>query len=248
MSRTAFLSFALLTLAVGCESTVEPADDGGAGGAGGDVSTGGAPTGGTDATGGGGGGDDVCDPFDDAPPGSPVTIRFINQSPGDIFMPLSCSHLEFSLDSIDPNDELAFWYDHSCLFTCGELQDEEGFVCEGCPPESQLLPAGETIEVTWYGLALKQAEMPGSCFFTEGAGPSCQQEIATTGEMRINAYGYDRCDSGDGTCICNDENGVCAGQPAGTMATADSVTFVYPDASSVDVVFGGCAFGCPQGG
>lgn len=69
------------------------------------------------------------------------------------------------------------------------------------------------------------------------------QVLATAeGDYQAAVTGYSSCGA---DCGCDDE-GLCDGMATGSPAYADPAGFHFPTAAIHDVVFGVCAFGCPD--
>jgi hypothetical protein len=108
-----------------------------------------------------------------------------------------------------------------------------------------LLPAGGTYDYLWDGTGLRQTTMPAACWAMPDAYGPCGQIVdAPAGSYRVIATGYESC-GGYGDCTC-EPSGECFGEATGMEAYADPTTFVHPDESLVEVVFGVCAFPCPS--
>ena len=83
--------------------------------------------------------------------------------------------------------------------------------------------------------------MPAACYL-QPQGGGCQEIVsAPPSKYGIAAFAFSSCGAG---CTC-DPTGICAGSTDGAQASADPVTFGFPGESTVDVVFGPCAFDCP---
>lgn len=224
-------------IGVGCGSnaTIDDGGEGGSGNAGGSGAAG--------ATGGNGGKGGECTAYADEPSLGSVTIRFVNDSGLPIYLPASCSTPGFELLPIEGEDGTAYHYDPSCLQTCETLQSEDPFFCGACAPTSFLIEPGESLEVAWNGLRLDGGvDMPDACWKSTEFNDSCAQLLtAAAGEYRIVANGFAGC---TGECTCTEE-GQCDGEAGGQEAFADPTTFTFPGDTTVDVVFGPCAFPCP---
>lgn len=229
LSRVAPLA---LLLAVACSAKVDLDDGGGGNGAGGEG-------------GGGGNTNPQCVPFHDAVPTSEITIRFINNSGLDVYLPASCDSLAYSITS--KSGEEGIYYGDTggpCSQSCGDLQSEEPLLCaaDACAPSSLRLSQGEVREVTWDGRGIVNADMPAVCWFSQVAGSSCSQIVnAPAGVYDITARGYEGCGEG---CEC-DENGLCFGEATGWEAYPNPASVTLPSEGVVEVLFDVCAFGCP---
>ena len=232
-------------LLLGCGSEVETT--GGSGGTGG--ATGGGGEAGQGGEGGQGGTLEACTGFDDAPSTTPVTLRITNQTPVDIYLDAICGLLNYGVEPLSGPDGLYYGdVGGACLQSCEELQSESQIACAACAPSSLLLPAGQSLDVVWAGLALQPAEMPAECYFDQvGGEPMCNQIVqAANGDYSLKVAGYDGCDTGvNGLCEC-DAAGVCSGGISGLEAVAKPVEFALPAAGPVEYVFEPCAFGCPN--
>ncbi len=227
------LCFAL-SLLFGCETEVLTEDGGGGAGGG---------TGGT-GTGGKGG---ECTAFLDEPAPAPVTFRFRNQSGLDIYLPVTCDVLGYSLASIAPQDDVDYYpYEPACVQTCEELQSSSPFDCGAgaCAASSLRIAHGESVDWAWSATGLQVVpDMPAACFFSpKTSGSSCERQIeARGGDYQLSINGYASCGP---ACTC-DANGVCDGDATGNVAYASPATFSYPEDSVVEVLFDVCAFPCP---
>jgi hypothetical protein len=242
------LALALAMTVAGCGSTVadddEAASGTGAGGSGSGASGSGASggSGGTTSSSGSGGGEQ-CAAFADQPGSGAVTVRFRNDSPMPIYLPASCSYLQYDIRPQSGDDGTTYAYDLSCVQTCEVLQTEPQYLCDACAPSLWVLPAGATHDVGWTGTGIQSATMPTECYFEGQAfGDSCTQVVtAPANTYRVEAIGYQSC---EGDCVC-EEDGQCWGNAAGLQALPDVTEFQHPGTSMVEVVFGPCAFGCP---
>lgn len=243
-----------LALAAGCNPEVVVESGEGGGGAGG-TTTVTTHTGGTGNTGGSttvttstptgmggsGGSAGACAAWQDEQGLAPTTIRFRNESGQPIYLPANCGSLLYDLSA---GDDVVYGFDPFCLQTCEDLQTEGPIDCAPCAPSTVLLPPGGTHDVVWDGTGLLATDMPDECWAYPGSQGGCSQLVAgPQGLYRISAMGYASC-SGDCTC---DYSGVCSGWATGAEAWADSTQFQYPTAAVVEVVFGVCAFPCPEG-
>ncbi|NUP05648.1 MAG: hypothetical protein HOW73_06265 [Polyangiaceae bacterium] len=233
-----FVAWASLLVAItaGCESEIIDASGGG--------DEGGAGAGGVG--GGGDGGSGACAAFADAPEGSPVTIRFRNETGLTVFLPSTCSHIDLEFDTTSPGS-VAYWSPEACFQSCEDLQHEEQIACGPCAPESYELLPGATLELPWDGRGITRVEMPEGCYQNSPGQASCGQVVAApAATFRIAATGYSAC--GEGDCMCDPATHACFGSPTGLIATANPATFDYPADGEVEVLFDICAFGCAGGG
>ena len=132
-----------------------------------------------------------------------------------------------------------------CFASCETWQQGEPPVCtaEACALTTLVIEAGETYEIVWAGTALRQEDMPQQCWFDEQYGLECTRVIEAEAESyQFDLRAFSEC---IGECTCED-NGQCYGEAGGAEGFHDGVTFAYPDAATVDVVFGPCAFGCAE--
>ena len=222
-----------VVVASGCGVEVIDADGG----------TGGTGAGTTTNT----GGNSVCSAFDDQDGLGAVTVVFRNESEKPIYLPTSCGTVHYDLTSTSgPDDEVSYVFDGSCLQTCEQLQTEEQFYCGICASTTYVIPVGGTHEVTWGGIGLAWGtEMPAQCWSSLDQADSCGQKVAAPADNYvINITGYDSCGE---NCECDPNSNQCWGDPTGLEAYADTTTFDYPGANTVEVVFGTCAFGCGDG-
>lgn len=217
--------------AAGCGSSVDiDPQSSGAGG------SGGAST--TSASGGG-----VCSMFDDEESVHPVTVRFRNDSPKPIYLPVECTKIGYTIKPAGGSDGMLYTYDYGCFGTCESLQESAPGTCGACPTMSYRLAPGATRDVVWEGTGLsKPLQMPAACWAPPKIGDTCNRIlVAAAGTYVATAVAYDACED---NCSC-DAAGVCSARASGAQALSDAPTFVYPSASQVEVVFGTCAFGCP---
>ena len=232
---------AMVTLAAGlglslaaCSGSVttEPTGSGGNG------TTAASTTGATTGSGG------TCPGFEDATGIGTVTVRFHNDTGLPVYLPAQCENISYTIQPPGGSDGVTYNFDPTCLQTCAELQTEPAYACGACAPRSYLLPTGATREVTWNGTGLlPNVTMPDACW-AQPQGNTCQKIVsAVASEYAIQALGFNSC--GDG-CTCDDK-GICNGSAAGSQAYADPVKFTFPTKNAVDVIFGGCAFGCAGG-
>jgi hypothetical protein len=234
-----------LTLAalMGCGSSVSEESHAAAGSGG----SGGSGSGGhTSASSGTGG---ACAAFADQEGVAKVTLHVKNQSPMAIYMPGLCSGIDYTIRPEAGSDGTSYTFDGSCLQTCEGLQTEPPFLCDACAPSSYVIPAGGSRDIVWEGTGLRTADMPAACWFQPGStvGGCGQIFAAPSGSYRVEATGYAQClGADDGGCECN-ADGQCFGPPSGQQAWVSPVTFDFPGAAEVDVVFDTCAFGCPNG-
>jgi hypothetical protein len=233
-----------LAVAAGCGSSVTQTT-GGTGGAGGTGATGGTGgTGGTGATGGTGGAG-VCSTFGDEPGAGSLTLHILNQTPQPIYLPGDCEGQP--VYELIPNnageDITTYPFDPSCLQTCADLQTEPQYECGACAPAAIRIDPGQTRDVVWNGAGLRGGyQMPAQCWAAGGGAGSCSRIVtAPAGMWSAHATAFNQCTD---NCTCQPD-GNCFGTASGQMAQADQVTFAFPSATSVDVVFNTCAFGCP---
>jgi hypothetical protein len=227
-----FAGFALV-MAVGCGTTiVEPPDP--TGGSGGNTSSSGAT--------------DPCEGFDDEQGTADVIVRFRNETTQPIYLPSLCAGVSYSIAPLGGDDGVTYRYEGSCLQTCEDLQTDSPIACGACAQTAYLVPAGGSLEVTWNGTGLRGgAQMPAQCFAFPEAGGTCSQIVAApSGTYRVDVAGYAECGNGTEACVCHD-GGECEGEATGATAYPDPAMFDFPGAGAVDVVFGVCAFGCPEG-
>jgi hypothetical protein len=181
----------------------------------------------------------VCDAYADAKGIASVTLRVHNETGVTIGVPPGpgCSKGAVAAPFVilGVGDPSFIASSDSCLQTCGDLLTQGPWCCDCAsgPPTGLLeIPAGQTADLTWDGAGTRMEAMPEACYSTHaGACPTsqlqCPRQVAATAgsyEAQVSAY-Y-------GT----------------TLAQSAKVTFTFPAAAPVDVVFDGCAFGCPDGG
>lgn len=221
-----------LALAAGCGSSVETGTGGNGGG--------------TSSTGTGGSGG-ACSAFKDQQGQGSVTVIFRNDTAQPVYLPSSCTTPNYLIEPEGGPDGLAYTFEGSCLETCEALQTQGQWACGACPEQTYRIEPGQTLQQTWNGTGLKgNVVMPNACWWQGSAGPgggTCSQIVAAAPGMYVaSATGFAEC---TGPCTC-DANGVCEGTASGLQATADPASFSFPDASTVEVVFNVCAFGCPD--
>ncbi len=215
-------------------------------GCGSSVETGSTGSGGGSTTSGSTGSGGACAAYTDQAGAGKVTVHFLNKTGQPVYLSGTCAgSFSYSITNIGGADA-AYVYDGSCLQTCADLQKEPPFACGPCLPQAIRLDPGAVRELEWdgTGLVMPSTPMPASCYAPGGgAFPSCQQIIAApAGMYRAEAIGFSECGPG---CTC-DASGVCNGAATGIQAIATPTKFGFPGTSSIDVVFDGCAFGCPS--
>jgi hypothetical protein len=189
-----------------------------------------------------------CLAFQDETSLGATTIRFVNHSPRDLYLPTGCGALDYTLENTIP-DDVRYQYDGTCLQSCGELQTTSQYDCAAgaCAETVQRIPAGSSAEVTWNGLGLQSQQMPSSCWFEPLGGGTCSQIVsAPPGNYRLSVRAFAECQGyADGGCECQGDS--CYGSPAGAEAFPVEVRFDHPTAEVVELVFDSCAFGCAGG-
>lgn len=220
----------MLAVATGCGSSVVE-NTGGTGGGGG--------------TGGAGGNGGACAAFSDQDGQTSVTLRFHNDTGQPIFLPGDCQGKPaYQLEVIGAGEDgTSYPFDTSCLQTCADLQQQPPFVCDACAPAAIRIEPGTTREVVWDGTGLRPGfTMPPACWAAPDQGTSCSLIVAApAGMWAAHAVAFSECTDG---CTCKPD-GSCFGTPSGQQAQADLASFSFPSETTVDVVFSGCAFGCP---
>jgi len=234
------LAGATAFLGAGCGNTVVVTGSGGGATTGKTSATVGASTTGTANTTSTG---NQCAAYDDQKGQSAVVVRFVNQSGLPIYLPTSCDQIMFQIQEVGTSMGPSYVFDHSCLQTCHDLQTQAPIACGACAPTSILLAAGATRDVTWDGTGLQSGvSMPSSCYLMPE--PTCSEVVAAAaGTYAFNAVGYSSCGT---NCAC-DASGLCHGNATGQQATANQVQTTFPGQALVQVVFGPCAFPCPNG-
>lgn len=205
--------------------------------------TGGGGNGGTTTSTNTNAGGGTCDPYSDFDGPASVTVNFKNETGLDIYLPMGCSTIQYSITppaGTDPS--ISYSYDSSCLQTCADLMHESQYECGACLPQVRKIAAGATYTTTWDGTGLTAyRDMPAACWMNGTATSKCASRAAApTGTYTFGATAYDSCGTG---CTCSGE--VCNGDPSGPGAQATPVTLTYPGSTTVDVIFPNCAFGCP---
>jgi hypothetical protein len=195
---------------------------------------------GGESSGGAGGG--ACGGFADEQSITSVTIRFRNDTPTSIFLPGTCSGVDYTIAPDGGSDGLYYTFDTSCLQTCQSSQTQPPIECGPCQPSMYLISPGMTRDVVWRGTGLDPSViMPPACWAIPGSGGMCSRVVdAPAGTYRVEASAHLACGPG---CTC-DPSGVCSGTPTSPPVTSDPVTFTFPSTGVVEVVFGACAFGC----
>jgi len=243
-------TFVLLVLtaafaAAGCGSEVLVQDDGGE--TGGSTGTGATGTGGSGNAGNAGGTGNVgaaCSEFLDESTDDTVTVRFINDSGTDIYLPAICGAVRYSVYPAFGMDPVDYNYDKTCFQTCEHVVTGEPVACADCAATSILLPSGGVFETEWAGVGLDPGyEIPAECVAGGGvSSASCDKLVAAAAaEYYIDVVGYSGCGP---NCEC-DGAGVCSGNAEGAEAYPDFASFELPGDDTVDVLFGICAFPCP---
>jgi hypothetical protein len=239
--KLAYVSLAIGALIMGCTTTIIH-DDPSAGGSGG---SGGSGAGGTGAGGtgaGGTGGGDVCAAYNDQAIASSVLVRVINQSDRDLYFPAGCGAIPYSISPVvDEEAGLLYDYDRTCLTTCQMFREGTSGACPDCAPLVERVPVGGVYEDVWDGTALRRIQMEARCS-PEGTAIDCERiEVVPAREYRFSVHAWDECPD----CGCDDgDDEQCWGTPGGFEADAMATAF-FPEAGVVEVVFEGCAFGCP---
>ena len=238
----------------GCGSTVNDDDEAtsgsgasGSGASGSGASGSGASGGGTTT---GTGGTNQCSGFEDQTGSAEVTIRFRNEAPVPVYIPGTCSFVDYDIRPSSGEDGIDYANNLTCTQTCQQLQTEPAYVCDACAPSAWLVPPGGSLEVSWDGTGVKQEAMPDACYL-DGQSPfgdTCSRLVAAQANTyRVEVTGFGTCEGFDepgGPCACTEE-GECMGSATGAQALADVSEFAYPGVTGVEVVFGPCAFGCP---
>ncbi len=232
---------ALIALA-GCGSSVDPNPNQGSGGAGASGTASSSASGDPTSTGTAG----ACAAFADETGSGPVTIRLVNETPLDIYVPALCSQGDVTIVGADQQ----VWSDKVyCAMTCETLQTQPLAQCDACAQSAILVPAnGGARELSWPGTDMTIADMPAACWYEpENADNGCVRILAAPAQKyQAIVAGYNQCDGGEaGPCECTEE-GVCFGTAGGALANPNPAFFEYPSANQVSVVFDACAFGCSE--
>jgi hypothetical protein len=237
-----------LPVASGCNNDVTYVNGGSGGSGGSGAGTTSTGTAGQGAGQGGEGAADGCAAYDDAPAGSLVTVRFINNSGWPIYLPADCLGIQFELVRANADGVTIYGSEPFCLQTCEGLQSAGPMSCPECGGiSSYLLSPGASADVPWNGTGRRLADMPETCYAFPGTAGPCEQRVSAAPDVyRISAVGYSSC--GNGNCACTTDEGFCNGEPSGTEAYADPAQITYPGGDLVEVVFGPCAFPCPSSG
>lgn len=183
--------------------------------------------------------------YDDAS-GSDVTFRIQNDTGQAIYVPTDCGVVRPTIQPQAGGDDTTYTNPYGgCFASCETWQQGEPPVCtaDACALTTLRIEAGDTHELVWSGTALRGEEMPQACWFDEQYGLECTRVIeAEAQSYQFDIQAYSEC---VGECTCED-SGQCYGEAGGVEGLHDAVSFSYPDADTVDVVFGPCAFGCPE--
>jgi hypothetical protein len=240
----------IITLALGlglslaaCNGSVTT-DPTGSGGNGGNAATTGVSSTGASMTSASTGSSGLCAGFDDATSAGAVTVRFHNDTGSPLYLPAQCDSIDYTITPLGDTDGTNYTFETTCLQTCAELQKEPPFACGACAPRSYLVAPGATRVITWNATGLKpDIAMPASCFAQPQSYPCAKIVNAPPAPYNVQATGFSSCGA---DCTC-DSDGVCSGGTEGQQAFADPAKFSFPEDNAVDVVFGFCAFGCPDG-
>lgn len=195
------------------------------------------------------GGSDACSVYDDDDTSlGELTIRFRNESGQTVYLPTVCGvpTLQFGPEGGGANNH-AYVYTGSCLQTCEDLQTEGQVACGACQETTIQLSPGSTWDFEWRGFLLQSSGMEAACWLDGTDGGSCPIELAAeAGTYRATAEGFAECSQGGDACACTDES-ECFGSPSGMQAISDLGEASFPQDDVIEVVFGACAFGCPEG-
>lgn len=227
--------------AIGCDSEVTVED--GTGGTTSSSSSKGASTTGVQSSSTA----DPCSGFADAQDGAKFVVRVHNDSGFPIYLPTLCSQPQFDITAFGGGPaDTTFGYSDFCLQTCSDRQTQSTIDCAPCPPQSILLPPGGVREFEWNRTGLTTGVlMPAGCYFGS-PDPSCSRIVpALPGDYSVFATGFGDCGQGNG-CTCDPATGVCDGDANGGQAFSNPASFTLPADDAVDVVFGVCAFPCPN--
>ncbi len=235
MIRASLFFGAFAMLVVGCGSDVETQGGGGEGGSGA-ASTGGGGTGGSSS----------CSTFADATSPGDLTLRFVNETVVDVYIPATCDDLQYTIQPAAGPD--GNYYGNAfgtCSQSCDELQTAGQLLCDACLSTAYRIPAGEALEVTWNQIAAHPTMMPSECWFEASGGTACNQAIAApAGAYQIGVTVFDGC-TGTDACTCDPGTGLCDGFASGQESEVTPVAFGIPAAGPVEVVIEACTFGCP---
>ena len=204
-------------------------------------------TGGGGGDGGSGGTGGTCRAWADQE-GDVVTVRIVNDSPEDLYVPTQCGLVEPQITPQLGDDGVRYGNDPGgCFFTCEELQRSEPPICtaEACLSSVRRIAPGDSFEIVWEGTGMVNVEMPTSCWFDAswGNGECTQLQEAAAQAYRVEIPAFAEC---VGDCTCT--NGDCIGEPGGAQGYHDTAGFHHPEADPGDGGFGPCAFGCAEGG
>jgi hypothetical protein len=194
--------------------------------------------------------DPECQGFEDEN-GDAVTLRVRNETGIDFYLGDLCGAIDYRVESTDPSDGRYYGrIDHSCLWTCEDVQTEEEAVCAGgaCQLTSVRVPAFTSVDIPWNGTGIENGvDMPSSCWFDAPQGdPECTRIVAAPpGTYQVAITAWALCDDGSGSCEC--EGNTCFGQATGASAQPAPATLTVPGPAVFEVVFETCAFGCPGG-
>jgi len=165
----------------------------------------------TSSSSGGTGGSAPCSDFTPPPPGgTPITVRLVNKTTGNVYLgetTAGCStSIGFTLEdakmaTLKPSRDI-------CEFTCAELQQGSCACPAGCAaPIVTLVGPGQHYDVGWPGTIFVSEDMPAKCYqdmiCVNGGG--CLVEQAPPMEtltMRASAWSMAVCPGNPGqTCV-----------------------------------------------
>ncbi len=191
----------------------------------------------------------ICGAFQDEESIGDATVRFVNETNQNVYLPETCGLLTYGIDG-QLGDDVHYRGPGSCTQSCGDLQTNSRYDCGlgACQETVRVVPPGGSVEVTWGGRGSRQAEMPASCWLDASAESTCAQVVAAQpGTYEVSITGYASCMSYDNTpCVCSNE-GSCEGAAAGPEVSL-RVAFDFPATSPAEVTFENCAFGCAGDG
>lgn len=195
------------------------------------------------SSGGGDGG--ACDAYkNEAPPESPITVRFTNDKSEPIFLgsQVGCGDIKpFAL--IDANDKSVEWHRPGCLQSCESIMAGQQIGCTAdclIPPVYLIEPGGHK-DIAWQGTIFESITIDASCVPDPSTGNACQREARPAagtytiiGEAFLTASG---CAAG-AECACEPSvDGWCQLESSATVGseTVTSINTIVIPASMTEV-------------
>jgi hypothetical protein len=190
------------------------------------------------------GGGDPCAQYTDQV-GTETPVVIVNATTRTIYLESTgCFGPPFDVEpTTEPDPNVAYVYDTSCLGTCEILRKGEGWACADCAPRVPVIAPGGKLASSWDGTRLRSNVTLEPACRGQSQHPICPViEAVPPSELRFTASAHDACPD----CSCDDgPDPVCFGTPSGAVAWSDPVKVMVPSAEAVVIQFGPCAFGCP---